>query len=151
MQESDDSQCIYLDTMILIGFYEKKDLGKHSRKIVNKIEKIRRNHRITAKVPVIVLGEFLAKMMHRDEDILEVLRKLNPEITGVSEESLTLALNLLERDKRIEADDALIVAMAITDRKATRLITTDSKLIGNRAIQEAIKERESKLKISDGI
>jgi len=149
MRNDGYSQSIYLDTVILIGFFERSDIGAHSRKIIRQTERMLKNREIVVKIPLIVLGEFLAEMLKRNKDFSGIFRKLHPIFEGATRESYELALELMQKDKYLEADDALIVAQAILDKKSEWLITTDSNLINNRVLLNAIEERGSRLKISD--
>ena len=149
MQDDEHSQSIYLDTVILIGFFEKSDIGKHSRNVIKQVERMLKNPKIIVKIPLIVLGEFLVEMLNREEDLSKLFRRINPKFEGTSRESYELALKLMQQDKYLEANDALMVAQAILDKKSEWLITTDTILIGNQVILKEIDSRKSKLKISE--
>jgi len=148
------SQSIYLDSVILIGYFERKDIGRYSKEIIRRIEQMLKNREIVVKIPLIVLGEFLAKMIEKNmdfqsRDLNKIFRRLNPEFEGATSESYELASELMQKDMYLKPDDALIVAQAILDETAEWLITTDTDLIANRILLEVIKKRKSKLKISE--
>lgn len=149
MQKNNDVQSIYLDAVILIGYFERSDLGKHSREIISQVRRMAGNPEIVIKIPLIVLGEFFMRMLDRDEDFTKVFYGFRPEFEGPSFESFKLASNLMRQDKYLKPSDALLVAQAIVDETSEWLITTDQDLINNRVILNIIRERGSRLKISD--
>jgi len=148
---------VYLDAVILIGYFERIDVGRHAREIISQTRKMIRNPEIVVKIPLIILGELAQKIFGKPEqnenfekmDFLKLFCKLNPIFEGPSYESYNLAARLISEDDRLEPADALLVAQAVVDKTSEWLITTDSVLINNKVILDAINKRNSNLKISD--
>ncbi len=119
-------------------------------------------------LPQPALGELMAKIFTdlKGKDLNEAfaeLRKIvetlsiSPE--GVTSKALEIAGELGDEDEFLDKQptDRLIVGMALGDAEVERLLTLDSKLIGNRAIQDFAKrmiqrkEREYGLYITDSL
>jgi len=148
-------QSIYFDTDILLYYFEKgKDLGRHAREVISQAKGMSTNPDITIKIPLIVIGEFVMKVLEREKtelivELLKLLNELKAEITSPSMKSYEIAFKLLTKDKYLKPADALIVAQALDDSTSEWLITTDSDLHENIVIHEIKEKLGSKLKISD--
>jgi predicted nucleic acid-binding protein len=137
-------QNVYIDTDILMFYYDKKeDKRRAARSSIMQVERsLDENHEIKVKISQVVLGEL---MMHycngkcESEEIKNLFVKLNignSDLPSVSLEALACAKEILDVQRRINPNDALIVAQVLNDSLATWFLTTDTKLIGNKFIEE---------------
>jgi len=165
-----EKQSVYIDTVFLIGFFEKGTMGKDARKVIQKVRKISRNSDIIIKVPLIVLGEFSKENLDQKNNLKKwnkhcskcgtpmILNDLftghdgiDAEFPSFKKEEYKLAHELMEKDNQLQAADALLVACALNDKTGEWLLTTDTLLIGNKVIEEFKEKRGSNLKIATRI
>jgi predicted nucleic acid-binding protein len=140
-------QNVYIDTDILMFYHDKKDDKRMAaRSTVTQVERsLDENHEIKVKISQVVLGEL---MMHfcngrcESDEMNKLFKKLNvghSDMPSASLEALVCAKEILDVQRRINPNDALIVSQVLTDSLATWLLTTDTKLIGNKLIEEKME------------
>ncbi|GBE57039.1 hypothetical protein BMS3Bbin16_01254 [archaeon BMS3Bbin16] len=163
-------QSVYIDTVFLIGYFEKGTMGKDAREVFQKVRKISRNSDIIIKVPLIVLGEFSKVNLGEMSNLLKwnkhcskcgtpmILNDLfsghggiEAEFPSFKKEEYKLAYDLMEKDSQLQAADVLLVACALNDKTGEWLLTTDTFLIGNKVIEDFKEELGSNLKIATRI
>ncbi len=89
----------------------------------------------------IALGEAIQNFIENNIDmdigrIRNKLRQYNIQVTGIPciQEVVKVIRMIREQDNRLDHNDILIVAVALLDENSRGLITTDSEMIGNKAI-----------------
>lgn len=94
----------------------------------------------------VALGETIHEFMNKDLDLTldEICSKLhhyNINVKSIPDLDILVKIinKIREYDDRLNHNDIVIVATAIADPQSKGLITTDSDMIGNIAINEAAK------------
>ena len=137
----------HIDTCILVSLLNSRD--PHHR-MYNHLF-IRHNKYCLFRITHIALGETIHILMNNNIDLSldELSSKLqyyNIQIRSMPDfNSLREIINTIkEYDDRLDYNDILIVAAAIADNESIGLITMDSDMIGNHAIDEAARKHSEK-------
>ncbi|GBE17518.1 hypothetical protein BMS3Abin16_00101 [archaeon BMS3Abin16] len=158
-------QSVYIDTVFLIGFFEKRDLRDHAKEVIQKVKGMCHNSDISVKIPLVALGEVSKENIETTNAnkwrnpcgecklsmVLTDLfgKEINAEFVSAGKEDYQLAYQLMDKDPQLDGADALIVASALNDSTARWLLTTDSIMLNNIGIEEFKEQKESNLKIAD--
>ncbi len=147
------SQSIYIDTDILMFYFDKYDKGRTARKTIAKVKNMLKNGEIEVKVSQTVLGELMFNSCERkcsSSKIIKLLRELNADFPIADSKIMKCANKLLKAENGyMQPNDAVIVAHALNDNNTTWFLTTDQKLIGNRTINNEMDELGNKFTIAD--
>jgi hypothetical protein len=141
------SQNVYVDTDILMFYFDRKDdKGRIARSSLAQVVKsIEENSEIKVKISQVVLGELMLHFCngkcepYKMKELLATLNVGYSDMPSAGLEALTCANEILDAQRQIKPNDALIVAQVINDPLATWLLTTDGKFIGNRFIEEKME------------
>jgi len=151
-------QSIYIDTSILIGYFEhkKSDIRKISRDAVNRVINMEKENReIMVKIPSIVLAEFMLWCVRNNclyefsAGFEDLMKKLNAEFPSPNKDHYDEVSLLMKKDNFLEPHDALVITHALLDRSTTWVLTTERALHNNKVIQEEKERLNNKFKISD--
>lgn len=154
----EERQHIHLDSSALKPYVDKDDELHHEmRDIVSKaLGAARMNPTIHVILSPLALGEVISSLAkEKDEKDFEdcmyrlyrLCREKGVSEIGWSREVPSIAIELLRVDERLQVSDALILAFALADEDAVKLITLDTVLLTSKRIQEFIVEGGFKLKI----
>jgi len=146
-------QNIYLDTEILMSYFDDHDKGRTARETIAQVKKMIRSKEIKAIVPQTVLGELMLNSC-RDKcnviKIKELLHELEADFPNANSAEMQCARDLIADDNGyIQPNDALIVAHALMDDNASWLLTNDTKLVGNLAILKKMGETGNQFNIAE--
>jgi len=146
-------QSIYIDTELLMFYFDKHDKGRTARATISQITKMTKNGEINVKVSQVVLGELLLNSCEGKCDstkIIKLLKDLKADYPNSNSEILGCARELIaDENGYMQPNDALIVAHALKDNSTTWLLTTDKILIGNLSIDRKMNELGHKFNVSE--
>ena len=137
----------YIDACILVSLFDKRDQAHRFYRTMF----IQHSSHCRFRISHLAFGEAIHSLMEKDVDldldeIRSKLNSFNIEIKKMPPMDFLLPIiNLIrENDNRLNYNDILIVASAIADDDSKGLITMDSDMIGNFAINYAASEMGKK-------
>ncbi len=151
-------QSIYLDSSIIIGYFDEKDrdIMNLSRNVIHKAIKMsEQNPEIDIKIPSVVLGEFLLWCIRNEcldnvsSKFLEILKNLEADFPSPKKDNYTKAKSIMDVDERYESHDTLIITHALLDFDTKWFLTTEEQFFYDDYIEKEKERLGNNFKISD--